>query len=44
MALEIFVVSVVFWIAVLIIFVLLDRRLALLAEKVADLEKMQKRE
>ena len=44
MALEIFVVSVVFWIAVLIIFVLLDRRLASLAEKVANLEKMQKRE
>jgi len=44
MALEIFVVSVVFWIAVLIIFVLLDRRLARLEEKVANLEKMQKRE
>ena len=43
MAVEIFVVSVVFWIAVLIIFVLLDRRLAGLAEKVADLETMQKR-
>ncbi len=44
MAVEIFIVSVVFWIAVLIIFVLLDRRLASLAKKVADLETMQKRE
>lgn len=44
MGMEIFFVSVVFWAAVLILFVLLNRRLGLLAEKVTDLERMQGKE
>ncbi len=39
MAAEILLVSVVFWAAVLILYVLLDRRLARLTALMADLER-----
>ena len=44
MAVEIFLVSVAFWVSLLIIYVLFNRRLARLEEKVVDLEKTRKKD
>ncbi len=44
MAGEIFIVSVVFWGALLVVYVLLNRRLALLTGKVEEIERMQEKE
>ncbi len=44
MANEIFLASVVFWIGLLVIYVILNRRLTLLTRQVAELENTRKKE
>lgn len=37
---EVFLVSIIYWMALLAVFIWLNRRLSLLKEKIADLEAM----